>query len=60
MYRVKIARSGYYYAQKKYLTGWSRIGGFSPTLRGAERTIEDAKYGCCKPRCCEERVVAYY
>ncbi len=46
MYRIMIARNGYYYVQKHCqfaFTGWNKIGGFFKTRAGARAFIRDFK-----------------
>lgn len=44
MYRILIARSGYYYVQEHSgWNGWYRVGGFFLTRTSARRFIRDRK-----------------
>lgn len=59
MYRICIARSGSYYAQRSdSWGGWKMIGPFCRTRRGAENVIAGARANhYCTP---QSRVVGYY
>lgn len=41
MYRILIARNGYYYVQQQTRYGWQKTGGFFHTRRGARTFIRD-------------------
>jgi hypothetical protein len=47
MYRIVIARSGYYYVQRDmgstWNSDWIKVGGFFATRKGAEKLIRDLK-----------------
>lgn len=58
MYRILVARSGYYFVQRRDAWGnWSKTGGFFRTRTGARNFINDLRYGRC---CSGPRVVKYY
>lgn len=57
MYRIVIARSGYYYVQENTGFAWKMVGGFFRTRRGAENLISDYKRHYAPPN---PRVVGYY
>ena len=58
MYRILLARSGYYYVQKYSYGNYRRIGGFFPTKVAARGWANHLKYGTCPRPCCTS-VVEY-
>jgi len=60
MYRIMLARSGYYYVQRRGYSSWKMIGGFYRTRRGAERLAEDLIAADEVPFPMTSRVVRYY
>lgn len=58
MYRILIARNGYYYIQQEVGPLWAKVGGFFNTKSGARRFIADHRSTYNNPR--YNKVVGYY
>jgi hypothetical protein len=60
MYRIMIARNGYYYVQHHNGYFWRKVGGFFHTKAGARALIRDDKmYRRLSPDLPFSRVVEY-
>lgn len=62
MFRVLMARNGYYYVQRQGVYGnWNKVGGFFSSRSGAKKFIEDYRLHAgrrCSLGSCN--IVAYY
>lgn len=57
MFRIMMARNGYYYVQKDTWNGYKKIGGFFSTERGARKFINDYRRDIAVPY--GNRVIGY-